>query len=316
MKAESLMIVALAAACCLGAGARSKKKSTVKPVVAAAADVKPVPADSFSYAMGVAQGQSLKQYAIQREGVDTTYMGEFIKGLTAQVSEAELKKQIAYTAGLRIQQMNREQVMPQVNKQVTGKADTTYLQLDKLNQGLTEVLCGQKSSLTQEEALKLLERQSQYYMNCVKKANADFLTRNAKNKGVKTTKSGLQYKVLTKGTGVLPTDTTEVEVNYEGKLIDGTVFDSSYKRGKAATFRVNQVIKGWQEALKMMPVGSTWELYIPYELAYGERGTRDIPPFSTLVFKVELLGIKEAKAAPAKTATPAAAPKAAGSEAK
>lgn len=307
MKAKSLMIVALAAFCCLGTQARSKKKSTVKPVVAAAADVKPVPADSFSYAMGVAQGQSLKQYIVQREGVDTTYMAEFIKGLNAQVSEAEVKKQVAYTAGLRIQQMNREQVLPQVNKQVTGKADTTFLQLDKLNEGLTQVLNGQKSALTQEEALKLLERQSEYFMNTLKMANTDYLTRNAKNKGVKTEKNGLQYKVLTKGNGALPTDTAEVEVNYEGRLIDGTVFDSSYKRGKAATFKVNQVIKGWQQALKMMPVGSTWELYIPYDLAYGERGTRDIPPYSTLIFKVELLGIKDAKAAEAKTAEPAEA---------
>lgn len=307
MKAKSLMIVALAAFCCLGTQARSKKKSTVKPVVAAAADVKPVPADSFSYAMGVAQGQSLKQYIVQREGVDTTYMAEFIKGLNAQVSEAEVKKQVAYTAGLRIQQMNREQVLPQVNKQVTGKADTTFLQLDKLNEGLTQVLNGQKGALTQEEALKLLERQSEYFMNTLKMANADYLTKNAKNKGVKTEKNGLQYKVLTKGNGALPTDTAEVEVNYEGRLIDGTVFDSSYKRGKAATFKVNQVIKGWQQALKMMPVGSTWELYIPYDLAYGERGTRDIPPYSTLIFKVELLGIKDAKTAEAKTAEPAGA---------
>lgn len=307
MKAKSLMIVALAAFCCLGTQARSKKKSTVKPVVAAAADVKPVPADSFSYAMGVAQGQSLKQYIVQREGVDTTYMAEFIKGLNAQVSEAEVKKQVAYTAGLRIQQMNREQVLPQVNKQVTGKADTTFLQLDKLNEGLTQVLNGQKGALTQEEALKLLERQSEYFMNTLKMANADYLTKNAKNKGVKTEKNGLQYKVLTKGNGALPTDTAEVEVNYEGRLIDGTVFDSSYKRGKAATFKVNQVIKGWQQALKMMPVGSTWELYIPYDLAYGERGTRDIPPYSTLIFKVELLGIKDAKATEAKTAEPAGA---------
>lgn len=307
MKAKSLMIVALAAFCCLGTQARSKKKSTVKPVVAAAADVKPVPADSFSYAMGVAQGQSLKQYIVQREGVDTTYMAEFIKGLNAQVSEAEVKKQVAYTAGLRIQQMNREQVLPQVNKQVTGKADTTFLQLDKLNEGLTQVLNGQKGALTQEEALKLLERQSEYFMNTLKMANADYLTKNAKNKGVKTEKNGLQYKVLTKGNGALPTDTAEVEVNYEGRLIDGTVFDSSYKRGKAATFKVNQVIKGWQQALKMMPVGSTWELYIPYDLAYGERGTRDIPPYSTLIFKVELLGIKDAKAAEAKTAEPVGA---------
>ena len=95
------------------------------------------------------------------------------------------------------------------------------------------------------------------------------------------------------GTGAVATDTSEVEVHYEGTLIDGTVFDSSYKRGKPATFRADQVIKGWTEALKMMPEGSVWDLYIPYNLAYGERGTRGIPPFATLIFKVELLKVKK-----------------------
>lgn len=113
-----------------------------------------------------------------------------------------------------------------------------------------------------------------------------------------TTESGLQYKILTKGTGEIPADTSYVQVNYKGTLIDGTEFDSSYKRkdkdGKSqpTTFRANQVIKGWTEALTMMPVGSKWELYIPYDLAYGSRATgADIKPFSTLIFEVELVGI-------------------------
>ena len=208
-------------------------------------------------------------------------MADAIRGIEAEVSPSEVKKQQAYVAGLRIRQMNREQILPQINKQMTGRADTTYLDLGIYTRALTASLAGQKGNLTQEEAFKILERQNQYYLGTVRQSNTAYLEANAKEKGVKTTDSGLQYKVLTKGTGALPTDTSEVEVNYEGRLIDGTVFDSSYKRGKSATFRVNQVIQGWQEALKLMPVGSVWELYIPFNLAYGERGTRDIPPYST-----------------------------------
>ena len=105
--------------------------------------------------------------------------------------------------------------------------------------------------------------------------------------------SGLLYKVVRKGDGALPTDTSTVEVHYEGKLIDGSIFDSSYQRGETTSFPLNQVIKGWQEGLKLMPVGSEYELVIPYTLAYGEVGTRGIPPFSTLIFKVELKDIKK-----------------------
>jgi FKBP-type peptidyl-prolyl cis-trans isomerase FklB len=118
-----------------------------------------------------------------------------------------------------------------------------------------------------------------------------FLKENAGKDSVKVTPSGLQYKVLTVGTGAIPTATQKVKVNYEGRLIDGTVFDSSYKRKQPATFACNQVIKGWTEALTMMPVGSKWELFIPQELAYGDREAGKIPPFSMLIFTVELLEI-------------------------
>ena len=108
-----------------------------------------------------------------------------------------------------------------------------------------------------------------------------------------TLPSGLQYKVLTQGTGAVPTTSDKVQVHYEGRLIDGTVFDSSYERGNPATFGCNQVIKGWQEALTMMPVGSKWQLFIPQELAYGDREAGKIPPFSMLTFTVELLSIEK-----------------------
>ncbi len=120
-----------------------------------------------------------------------------------------------------------------------------------------------------------------------------FLAENAKKEGVKTLPSGLQYKVLKSGKGATPKDTDTVETNYRGTLIDGTEFDSSYKRGQAATFPVKGVIPGWTEALQLMKVGDKWQLFVPPKLAYGERGAgREIGPNATLIFEVELLGIK------------------------
>ena len=117
-----------------------------------------------------------------------------------------------------------------------------------------------------------------------KKAGEEFLAKNAKAEGVKVLDGGVQYKVIKEGTGALPKDTSLVKVHYEGKTLDGKVFDSSYKRGEPANFRANQVIKGWTEALVHMPAGSIWEVYIPQELAYGERQQgADIKPFSMLI---------------------------------
>ena len=121
---------------------------------------------------------------------------------------------------------------------------------------------------------------------------ANFLKENAAREGVITTASGLQYEVLVKGDGPMPADTSEVEVHYEGTLMDGTVFDSSYERGEPISFPLNRVIPGWTEGVQLMPVGSTYMLYIPSELGYGSQGTGPIPPNSVLIFKIELLGIK------------------------
>ena len=121
------------------------------------------------------------------------------------------------------------------------------------------------------------------------------LAKKAKEAGVQKTASGLLYKVIKEGKGEKPVENDKVTVSYKGTLIDGTEFDSSYKRNEPATFRANQVIKGWTEALTMMPVGSKWELYIPQELAYGSRESGQIKPFSTLIFEVELVGIEKDK---------------------
>ena len=120
----------------------------------------------------------------------------------------------------------------------------------------------------------------------------NFLAENGKREGVVTTKSGLQYEIIKKGNGATPTANDKVRVHYHGTLIDGTVFDSSIDRGEPAEFGVSQVIKGWTEALQLMPVGSKWKLYIPYDLAYGDREvSEEIKPYSTLIFEVELLDI-------------------------
>lgn len=124
-------------------------------------------------------------------------------------------------------------------------------------------------------------------------AGKKFLEENSKKTGVVTLKSGLQYKVIKEGTGKSPSIKDEVKTHYEGKLLDGTVFDSSYKRDEPLTFPLDGVIRGWTEALQLMKEGAVWELYIPYDLAYGSRDMGTIKPYSTLIFKVELISVEE-----------------------
>ena len=167
-----------------------------------------------------------------------------------------------------------------------------------LYRGFTDALTGDTTVMVAERADQLFKAKQQHNSEVrierMSKPGRDFLAENAKKEGVITTPSGLQYKVLVKGEGQVPQATDKVKVNYEGRLIDGTVFDASSKHGnQPATFQASQVIKGWTEALTMMPVGSKWQLYIPQELGYGERQAGNIPPYSTLVFDVELLSIEK-----------------------
>lgn len=291
MTTKSLFIVALALAVGLPASARSRKKIQEKkrPKVTL---LQPVPADSFSYAMGVAQSASLRQYLLMREGVDSAYLNDAVCGLMAKYNEKAVKGKVAYAAGLKVGQMNATSVIPSLNKMATGKADSAYIDRDLFVKGLGQGVLKQPTSISEEQALAIIERQTAYIRQRDSIDNADFLSKNKRVPGVITSKSGLQYKILKEGTGATPSDTSQVEVNYEGRLIDGTVFDSSYKRGQSATFGCNQVIKGWTEALTMMKEGDVWELYIPYNLAYGERGSQSIPPYATLIFKVELIKVK------------------------
>ena len=182
------------------------------------------------------------------------------------------------------------------------------LNLDKIILGLNDAFDGKSPKISMDEMRKVMtafqqklaakaQAEKASIANSNKKTGADFLASNKKNKGVKTTKSGLQYKVITSGKGATPKATDTVVTHYRGTLINGKVFDSSYKRGTPATFPVNGVIKGWTEALQMMKVGDKWKLYIPSDLAYGERGAgKSIGPNETLIFDIELLEIKDDKA--------------------
>jgi len=190
-----------------------------------------------------------------------------------------------------------------------------------LLRGIKDALTGAKPLLTDQEAQTVMttlqadlrkkqELQTQQLADTNKKEGEEFLSANRTKEGVVSLPSGLQYRILQEGTGPKPAPTDTVTVNYRGTLLNGTEFDSSYKRGQPATFPVGQIIKGWTEALLLMPVGSKWQLFIPPDLAYGPRGAgRDIGPNSTLVFEVELLSTQpKAAAAPAPAPAPATAP--------
>ena len=173
--------------------------------------------------------------------------------------------------------------------------------------GIADELAG-KPALTEEQQKATLTELEKSFMAKAEekqkaaadknlKAGEDFLAANAKKEGVKTTASGLQYKVIKSGTGASPKPTDTVKVHYTGTLVDGTVFDSSVQRGEPVTFPVKGVIPGWTEALQLMKVGDKWQLVIPAKLAYGENGPGPIGPNSTLIFEVELLGIEKPEAA-------------------
>lgn len=257
--------------------------------------------DSLSYAIGMARTEGLTQYLTQQLKVDTAYMSDFVKGFNEGAGKTS-KKDIAYLAGLQIGQMVGTQWVEGFNRQIFGEDSTQTVSRDNMLAGFVAGIIGKGGLMTKAAASEYMRSQMDNIREkSVEKKYADnkaagekFLAENKTKEGVVTTPSGLQYKIIKKGTGAVPADTCKVKVNYKGTLIDGTEFDSSYKRKEPATFRANQVIKGWTEALTMMPVGSKWELYIPYDLAYGSRETGGkIKPFSALIFEVELLGVEK-----------------------
>ena len=254
--------------------------------------------DTLSYAMGLAQTNGLKQYLTQMQ-IDTTYMDAFIKGLNEGANAGDDKKKAAYYMGIQIGQQISNRMVKGISSEIFGSDTTKMISLKNFMAGFIQGVKGKKGLMTIDQATqvaqtKMMEIKSktmQEQYGPLKKKGEAWMAANAKKPGVKTLPSGVQYKVIKEGSGPMPKDTSVVKVNYEGRLIDGTVFDSSYKRGEAVTLKANQVIKGWTEALVHMPAGSVWEVYIPQELAYGDRDTGLIKPYSPLVFKIELISV-------------------------
>ena len=294
---KKILLLALVSALCLGIQAMPKKKKDKKNKKAQVEKVDTVNVKTFSYLIGRLNTEGLAEYLARQKGVDAKYMAQFIEGFgKTELTEADLQAK-ARIAGTEIREDVSKRVMPNISKQMNDSVD--LLNHDEFLRGFMEGIMGTESAISNDSAIKIVEKQMKYYQESMmerkygpnRKAGEEFLKANLKNKDVKQTASGLQYKVITKGEGPIPTNTQRVKVHYEGRLIDGKVFDSSYKRGQPATFGVNQVIKGWTEALTMMPAGSKWELYIPQELAYGAREQKEIPAFSCLIFTVELLEV-------------------------
>ena len=254
------------------------------------------PSDTVSYIAGMAATEGLLPYLQQSYGVDAEYMADVLRGFEEAQAHTDDSAFKAYAAGMQIASMVNSRILPNMKQAFEGSADS--IRQAMFIKGFIAALQNDTTFFAQSEASKLYRQRAEQVVEtrnaAYKKENEDWLKANAKKEGMQTTPSGLQYKVLVAGNGPKPKATDKVKVKYEGRMIDGTVFDSSYKRDpQTNSFRCNEVIKGWTEALTMMPVGSKWEICIPQELAYGARQAGQIKPYSTLVFTVELLEIEK-----------------------
>lgn len=267
----------------------------------------------YDYQMRIAAADSTEREALQKEmaskldslnRANAPKLNEFIKGLKDAIN---IEKESAYAQGLSIGTQFSQMMLPQVNTMLYGEEGTEKVNTDQLLSGLISVLKNEPlaidameaSALFQSEVEKAQETEMARQEESLKSQNSEslaagdaFMAENAAREEVVSLPSGLQYEIVREGSGAVPTENDRVRVHYHGTLIDGTVFDSSVERGEPATFGVTQVIAGWTEALQLMPVGSKWRLYVPYDLAYGSQDRGEIKPFSNLIFDVELLGIE------------------------
>lgn len=287
---KTILFAAIASAAIFSSCTPSTPKANIKSDV-----------DSLSYSIGMSNTQGLKEYLVARVGIDTTYMSEFIKGVNEAANAADNKKKEAYFAGIQIGQQISQQMMKGINYEVFGNDSTQSISMQNFMAGFVAGVTGENALMTMTEANEMAQRlvqelkaktmEKNYGEN--KKAGEAYLDSIAQTEGIQKLDNGVYYKVLVAGKGATPESSDRVKVHYEGTLIDGTVFDSSYERKEPATFGCTQVIPGWTNALTHMPVGSTWMVYIPQDQAYGAREAGKIKPFSALTFKIELLSIEK-----------------------
>lgn len=285
-------ITLFAAAVLVAVGLASCGKSTPKANLKS--DV-----DSLSYAIGMTQSNGLKEYLVGNLGIDTAYIDEFIKGLNEGANAGDDKRKAAYYAGIQIGQQINNQLVKGINHELFGEDSTKTISLKNFMAGFISGTTGKNSlmsiskaqEVTNTKMNEIREKSLESTYGAYKKQNEAFAVKYSKGADVKKLAHGVCYKVIKEGKGELPTKSSVVEITYEGKTIDGKVFDKS---DKPTEFPVGQVIPGFTEALTHMPVGSVWEVVIPQDQAYGTRDTGgQIKPFSTLIFKIELLGIKK-----------------------
>jgi len=268
----------------------------------------------YDYQMRMAAADSTQRLSLQKEltakidsvnKINAPKLNEFIKGMTEAMN---LEEKSAYANGLSIGVQFSQQMLPQFNGMLFGSDSTKKVNSDQVLAGIISALKNQQLAISKMDANAMVQAQVEKaqaaeqarqeadlktrYQDSIAAGDA-YMAENAKREGVVTLPSGLQYEIIRTGNGPIPADTDQVKVHYHGTLINGTVFDSSVDRGEPATFGVTQVIPGWTEALKLMPVGSKWRLYVPYNLAYGATDRGTIKPFSNLIFDVELLGIEK-----------------------
>lgn len=259
-------------------------------------------ADSVSFAMGILNSQY-----IQSMGIDSADAKEFLKGVKDGMKYASNEKKEAYCMGLDMGLKMGNGFGEFAKKyEMLNKGKMTD---KKFLEGLATVFDSKAQKMDPMQAQTLIQGVVQQLMDANKAQSEKFMKEIAQNKDVKKLNNGVYYKVIKAGNGKKATTTSIVKLNYEGKTVDGSVFDSSYKRGEAAEMSPTQVIPGFQQALLNMPVGSTWEVYIPSAQAYGEQGSGNkILPNSALIFKIEVLDVKDAPvAAPAMPTNPNAA---------
>lgn len=269
----------------------------------------------YEYQRKISEADSTQKVTLEKElkskvdslnKVNAPKLNDFMKGLKEAINAGEKKS--SYIQGLSIGNQIAQQMVPQFNSLVFAADTTQKVNNDQLVSGLFGALKNQDLAMSKMDATAFVQnrmegaqKESQLKEEQgLKDQNKEaldaaekFLEENAAKEGVVVLPSGLQYEIIKKGTGATPGSNDQVKVHYHGTLLDGTVFDSSVDRKEPAVFGVTQVIPGWTEALLLMPVGSKWKLYIPYDLAYGADDRGAIKPFSTLIFDVELLGIEK-----------------------
>ncbi|MBQ9668018.1 MAG: FKBP-type peptidyl-prolyl cis-trans isomerase [Prevotella sp.] len=293
----ALALIVAGASFTTAEAAKKKKKEAVKAAVVVPAPVSLVSgSDSLSYIAGMTFTEGLLPYLQNQMKVDTAYMADFVNGFREAIAASSNPKAVARMAGMQIAEQVKQRMLPGIRQEFTDTPDSIVEQI--LFRGFTDALTADTTHFTSKAAQELFRTKQQVNKQAktakLTEAGRKFLAENKTKPGIITTPSGLQYEVLVQGEGDVPQKSDKVKVHYEGRLIDGTVFDASSKHGtEPSSFRADQVIKGWTEALTMMPVGSKWRLYIPQELAYGERQAGQIPPYSTLIFDVELVGIEK-----------------------